>query len=156
MNLITWSLTHFNKTTMEYIVHNLEEMNKLADLFVKSYLQSFRKVFFYGGIGAGKTTFIKMICARLGVIDFTSSPTFSLVNCYQLQHNKLSVNHADLYRLKHSEEIFDAGLYELLFDEDYFFVEWPEIIETFYDDSLVSVFFEMDDEEIRYVRIQLS
>jgi tRNA threonylcarbamoyladenosine biosynthesis protein TsaE len=141
---------------MEYIVHNLEDLHKLSELFATAYLKTFRKVFFYGGIGAGKTTFIKMLCTRLGVVDFTSSPTFSLVNCYQIQNSNITVNHADLYRLKDSEEVFEAGLYELLYDEDYFFVEWPEIIETFYDDALVKVFFEADDEEIRYVRVVLS
>jgi len=65
----------------------------------------------------------------------------------------VAINHADLYRLKEPEEIFDAGLYELLFDEDYFFVEWPETLETLYSDQHVKVFFEASEDDIRYVRI---
>jgi tRNA threonylcarbamoyladenosine biosynthesis protein TsaE len=141
---------------MEYIIHNLDDLNNLATLFVNSYLKSFRKVFFYGEVGAGKTTFIKKICAKLGVIDFTSSPTFSLVNRYELQNSTLAINHADLYRLNDSEEVFNAGLYELLYDSDYFFVEWPEKIESLYDDTHIKVFFEIEDEEIRHIRIELK
>lgn len=138
---------------MEFIVHDLEELNNFADLFVDSYLKSFRKVFFYGGIGAGKTTFIKLICKKLGVVDFTSSPTFALVNCYQIERSKLSVNHADLYRIKFSEEILDAGIHELLIDEDYFFVEWPDLLEPFCADTPLKVFLNVEDEEIRHIRI---
>ena len=141
---------------MEYIVHNLEELDKMANHFVTSYLKSNRKVFFYGGIGAGKTTFIKLICAKLGVIDFTSSPTFALVNNYEINNSNLSVNHADLYRIEDPKEIYESGLYELLYDSDYFFVEWPEKIETFYDDTRVNVFFDVDDEEIRHLRVVIS
>ena len=138
---------------MEYIVHDLSELESLAALFAQSFLKTTKKVFFYGGIGAGKTTFIKMLCTQLGVIDFTSSPTFSLVNRYQIQSNFTVINHADLYRLKEPEEIFEAGLYELLFDEDYFFVEWPETLESLYNDPHVKIFFESSEDDIRYVRI---
>lgn len=138
---------------MEFTVHNLADLEKVAEYLVKDYLISYKKVFFYGEMGAGKTTLIKMICKKLGVTDNTNSPTFSLVNSYALLDG-VSINHADLYRLESSEEAFHAGIYELLFDNDYFFVEWPEKIETLKSDQLLSVTLTVDEDDIRHIKVE--
>jgi tRNA threonylcarbamoyladenosine biosynthesis protein TsaE len=83
---------------------------------------------FYGEMGAGKTTLIKEICKQLKVIDEVSSPSFGLVNEYQISENE-SIFHFDFYRIKNIEEVYDMGF------EDYFdsgnicLIEWPEKIE---------------------------
>lgn len=86
-----------------------------------------RRVFtFKAEMGTGKTTFIKQLCAQLGVEEQMSSPTFSIVNEYVTREGK-SVYHFDFYRLRSSAEAFEAGLHELLHSGCYCFVEWPEI-----------------------------
>jgi tRNA threonylcarbamoyladenosine biosynthesis protein TsaE len=63
---------------------------------------------FYGEMGAGKTTLIKEICKQLKVIDEVSSPSFGLVNEYQISENE-SIFHFDFYRIKNIEEVYDMG-----------------------------------------------
>ncbi len=87
------------------------------------------KIFaFYGSMGAGKTTFIKMICEVLGAVDLISSPTFTLVNEYQTNDGKV-LYHIDFYRIKKLEEVYDFGIEEYLTGDSYCFIEWPELIE---------------------------
>lgn len=139
---------------MEYTIHNLTELENFANLFVKEYLDKYKKVFFYGEMGAGKTSLIKIICKELGVDVHTSSPTFSLVNRYYIPSKSYAVNHADLYRLEHAEEAFNAGIYELMFDDDYFFVEWPEKIETYVGGALLKIHILVDEDESRHIKIE--
>ncbi|GAW90402.1 hypothetical protein FPS14_contig00057-0006 [Flavobacterium psychrophilum] len=78
-------------------------------------------------MGAGKTTLIKVLCKQLGVKSPTSSPTFSLVNEYKSDNNKL-IYHFDLYRLKNQNEALDMGIDEYLYSENWCFIEWSEKI----------------------------
>jgi len=79
-----------------------------------------------GPMGAGKTTLIAGVCAQLGVEDAVSSPTYGLVNEYQI--GKKRVCHFDLYRLKNLEEALDMGIEGYLASGDLCLIEWPEII----------------------------
>ena len=63
-----------------------------------------------GAMGAGKTTLISSVCKQLGVKESVSSPTFSLVNCYQGTNGP--IYHFDFYRLFHPDEALDFGIEE--------------------------------------------
>ena len=82
---------------------------------------------FYGEMGSGKTTLIKSLCARMGVKDPMSSPTFSIVNEYLSAGGK-KVYHFDFYRIKNEEEAYDIGAEEYFYSGDPCFIEWPEKI----------------------------
>jgi tRNA threonylcarbamoyladenosine biosynthesis protein TsaE len=82
---------------------------------------------FYGEMGSGKTTFIKSLCARIGVRDPMSSPTFSIVNEYETEGEK-KIYHFDFYRIKNQEEAYDIGSEEYFYSGDLCFIEWPEKI----------------------------
>ena len=84
-------------------------------------------ILFNGEMGVGKTTLIKELCAVLGVKNATSSPTFSIVNEYQIDNNT-AVYHFDLYRLKSSEEALDMGIDDYLYSNQWCFIEWSEKI----------------------------
>ena len=85
-----------------------------------------RVFLFYGDMGAGKTTFIKALCAQLGIADAATSPTFSIVNEYKGTDGP--VYHFDFYRLKNESEALDMGYEEYLYSGCYCFIEWPEKI----------------------------
>jgi len=82
---------------------------------------------FYGSMGAGKTTLIKAVCSTLGVMETTSSPTFSIINEYETEHHS-SVYHFDFYRIKDEVEAYDIGADEYFYSGRPCFVEWPEKI----------------------------
>src|ERR1700690_1947358 len=82
---------------------------------------------FSGEMGAGKTTLIKAVCEQLGVKEGMSSPTFSIVNEYDLPRGE-KIYHFDCYRLKNEQEAFDLGAEEYFESGNFCFVEWPEKI----------------------------
>ena len=128
-----------------------DDLDELAEEFINEYLPLFTKVFFYGEMGVGKTTFIIAICSKLGVLDKTSSPTFSLVNQYMISQKGNFLYHADLYRLKSAEEAYEAGIYELMDNEDYLFVEWPEIVEEYTSDKILKVRITLNEDQTRTI-----
>jgi tRNA threonylcarbamoyladenosine biosynthesis protein TsaE len=97
------------------------------------------KIFtFRGSMGAGKTTLIKAICKQLGVVDNTSSPTFSIINEYKTDKGQ-KIYHFDLYRIKNTEEVYDIGYEDYLYSGSYCFIEWPEKIPELIPDTAVAV-----------------
>ena len=89
-------------------------------------LLKYKLVFLEGELGSGKTTLIKQFCKELGFKNQVTSPTFPLLNIYK--NNKKNIYHADLYRLKNIDEINELGFYELVESNNWFFVEWPELL----------------------------
>ncbi|WP_300568985.1 tRNA (adenosine(37)-N6)-threonylcarbamoyltransferase complex ATPase subunit type 1 TsaE [Flavobacterium sp.] len=104
---------------------NLDEINTVVEKVLAENPE--KVILFNGEMGAGKTTFIKSLCKKLGVENPTSSPTFSLVNEYQITTNQL-VYHFDMYRLKNQNEALDMGIDEYLYSGNWCFIEWAENI----------------------------
>jgi tRNA threonylcarbamoyladenosine biosynthesis protein TsaE len=111
---------------------------------IRSYPDS-RVFAFYGQMGAGKTTFIKVICHCLGAVDIVQSPSFSIINEYLTQQGE-SVFHFDFYRLKKIEEAFDIGYEDYFYSGSYCFIEWPELIEELLPEDTVKVSISGDSE----------
>ena len=133
----------------------LEELSDFADELVHDFLGDYKKVLFYGEMGAGKTTFIKMLCKALGVETVTASPTFALVHQYPIKNSPLLIHHADLYRLEQAKEAFDIGIEELFYDENYFFVEWPELLEQFIPIKVLYIKIDTINEDCRRFEIKV-
>ena len=114
------------------IIFSLEEIENVAK---KILLEKPKKVIlFYGNMGVGKTTLIKELAKELGVNDVTSSPTFSLVNEYQINENQY-IYHFDLFRLKNEIEALDMGIDEYLYSGNWCFIEWAENIPSLIPDE---------------------
>lgn len=79
---------------------------------------------FFGEMGSGKTTLIKVIGKLAGVTEGMSSPTFSIVNEYSASGR--TIYHFDLYRLRNEKEVFDIGAEEYFDSNELCLVEWPE------------------------------
>lgn len=99
----------------------------------------------YAPMGAGKTTFIRALCQRLGAKDNVSSPTFAIINEY-LSKSGQTIYHFDFYRIKKLEEAMDIGSEEYFYSGAYCFIEWPELIGEILPDDAVKVQIRVDDE----------
>ena len=76
-----------------------------------------------GDLGSGKTTFARGFIRARGGIEEVPSPTFTLVQIYEL--GSAAVWHFDLYRVKSPEEAWELGI-EDAFAEGISLIEWPE------------------------------
>ena len=110
------------------IVYNLSEIDSVArKVLAKSH---YKTILFYGEMGAGKTTLIKSLVKELGANEPASSPTFSIVNEYEVAGN-VPVYHFDFYRLTGENEALDIGIEEYFNSGGWIFIEWPEKINNF-------------------------
>lgn len=126
---------------MEIFVSHLQALAQAAPQLLR-FAAERRKFAFYGDIGAGKTTFIQTICQQLGVREAVVSPTFALVNEYSYldaSGKEQVIYHLDLYRLKNIQEALDIGIEQLLYDDNYCFIEWPELIEDLLPEDVVRI-----------------
>ncbi len=119
-------------------INSLSEINHIAAMFIQAHPAD-RIFAFYGSMGAGKTTFIKALCEEMQVLDYVTSPTFSLINEYQTEH-KGTIFHFDFYRIKELSEAYDFGYEDYFYSNSYCFIEWPELIESLLPPITVKVY----------------
>src|SRR6478609_9216533 len=94
-----------------------------------------------GEMGAGKTAFAQGFGRALGVEEPITSPTYTLVHSYDVPKSgplgRVTLHHADLYRLDRTEEVADLALAELAEFDGIVLVEWGEVVETTFGEHLI-------------------
>jgi len=108
----------------EKIVYNLNEIDKISKIILDN-IKHINIVLLKGDLGSGKTTLVKSILKKLGVIDEIKSPTFSIVNEYD--HPSGPIYHFDLYRIEKIDELDVIGFEEYIDNCNICFIEWPEV-----------------------------
>jgi len=122
---------------MKLLISSLNDLPSVATNFL-AHTANKKQFAFYGGMGVGKTTFIKAICAQMEVLEVVTSPTFAIVNEYHTKHGE-TIYHFDLYRIKKLEELYDLGYEDYLYSDHYCFIEWPEMGEEVLPPHIVKV-----------------
>ncbi|MDZ7587684.1 MAG: tRNA (adenosine(37)-N6)-threonylcarbamoyltransferase complex ATPase subunit type 1 TsaE [Parasphingorhabdus sp.] len=89
------------------------------------------KVALAGDLGAGKTTLARGILAGLGYEGEVPSPTFAILQPYVPPLTRLTVTHADFYRIEDMREFAELGLDDILSD-GVLIAEWPERLPDLY------------------------
>lgn len=116
---------------------NSEQDTKEISKKIAASLQGGDIVLLYGELGAGKSTFTRGVAEYFNITENVTSPTFTLMNIYPIENNKIKqLVHIDTYRLENEEQLIEIGA------EDYLgapnticFVEWPEKLSTLLKDK---------------------
>ena len=132
-------------------VDSLSDLPEAADAVIEA-LQGRSVVAFRGGMGAGKTTLIREIVARLGSGDTVTSPTFAIVNQYEGDGGQ-RICHFDFYRIDDIREAYDFGYEEYFYSGNLCLVEWPEKIEELLPPDVMTVSISVDSEDERTITI---
>jgi tRNA threonylcarbamoyladenosine biosynthesis protein TsaE len=130
------------------LIYTLAETDQVAAQLVAQYATKQVWVF-KAPMGAGKTTLIAAIGRALGIQQAMSSPTFSIMNEYQIQ-GKL-IYHMDWYRLDSEAEARQAGVEAALEEADLSLVEWPEKAPSLVPDDALVVTIELIDPNQRRI-----
>jgi tRNA threonylcarbamoyladenosine biosynthesis protein TsaE len=78
-----------------------------------------------GGLGSGKTEFVRGVMSVLNPVQIVRSPSFSLVNTYESP--QFLLHHFDFYRLSFADELFEVGFDEYVYSEAVCLIEWADM-----------------------------
>lgn len=109
-----------------FTTHSEEETAALGEAFAASLVPG-DVVALYGGLGSGKTCFVKGVCRGLKAGGHVSSPTFTLINEYPAPFG--IVAHIDMYRIRSRGELSELGVEEYFTPRCIALVEWAEGIQ---------------------------
>ena len=121
---------------MEFVTHSPEQTRALGQRLAAA-LWPGAVVAFTGDLGAGKTAFVAGMAKGLGIEEWVTSPTFTIVNEYE--GGRLPLFHFDMYRLGSAEELFHIGWEDYLARGGVCAVEWSENIADALEEDAVRV-----------------
>jgi len=111
----------------KFTVCSLEELTKVSSALIQLIEETGKHiVLLNGNLGTGKTTLVKNVVSSLNPEIEVDSPTFSIVNDYDL--GSQIIHHFDLYRTNSMEEIEDFGFWDYVDSNNICFIEWPDKI----------------------------
>lgn len=107
---------------MEFYTHNDADTEAIGEKLGAS-INAGDIIALYGGLGCGKTAFVRGLARGMGISARVVSPTFTIVNEY---NGSIPLFHFDMYRLSSADELFDIGWEDYLNRRGVCAVEWSE------------------------------
>ena len=132
------------------LTYQLSELKEISKKIISQF-NTPKTLLFYGEMGVGKTTLIKELVKQLGVLEITSSPTFSIVNEYKGKKHR--VFHFDFYRITNEEEVYDIGIEDYFYQNAWCFIEWPEQIPNILPEDSIVIILKKNLDETRIIEI---
>lgn len=134
---------------MEFFTSNsLAETESVAAEIAKR-LENGGFLALYGGMGAGKTAFVRGLVKALvpECLDLVHSPTFAIVNEYR--GSKIDIFHFDLYRLTDEDDLYSTGFYDYIEQGGITITEWTELFEDAIPEGAIKLKIEATGENAR-------
>ena len=142
----------------ELVLSSLDETKQLAEklaFFLTEENNYPISIHLSGDLGTGKTTLVKEVLNCLGIENFINSPTFTLIEPYEI--NDLKIFHIDLYRVEKITELSAIGLEEYLQEANSInFIEWPEKGSGFLKDPDIAISLYHQGETTRKCKVETS
>ena len=147
-----------NKELQTVILHSEADTQCLAEQLAALPLSG--SVWLTGDLGAGKTTLTRYWLQALGHIGAVKSPTYTLVEPYQIQQKNGTVKpvyHADLYRLQDPEELSFIGFDEYLDEPNaLIIIEWASRADGYLPPPTLFIDITQTANDSRHVELRLS
>ena len=118
-----------------FVSHGTEQTEAFAASFADR-LQRGDVIALYGGLGVGKTAFVRGLARGLGTTSEVSSPTFALVHEYD---GRLPVAHFDMYRIHTMDDLYSTGFFDYLDSGCVLVIEWSENLEHYLPDGIIRI-----------------
>ena len=103
-----------------------------------------------GDLGAGKTQLTKGIAKGMGIEDYVTSPSFTILNEYE---GRVRLYHFDVYRIEDVNEMYEIGFEEYLFGDGVCIVEWGDMVEEILPENTIHIKIKRLDEDKRELTI---
>lgn len=134
---------------MKFILENREKTKKFGE-FLGSILKKGDVICLNGDLGTGKTTMSKSIGLGMGINDYITSPTFTIINEY---YGSLNLYHFDTYRLSSDADVEYLGFDEYFYGDGVCIIEWADRIKDALPEDYIEINLNRIDEEKRDVEI---
>lgn len=132
----------------KFISKSITQTEKFAFDFAKT-LKPHDVIAFIGGMGAGKTAFVRGLAKGLNVTDEVSSPTFALVHEY---HGDIPLYHFDMYRISDLDDLYSIGFFDYLDLDAILAIEWSENITDFLPQNTIFIKInKLNDDEREFI-----
>jgi tRNA threonylcarbamoyladenosine biosynthesis protein TsaE len=105
-----------------------------------------------GDLGAGKTTFVRHLLQALGVTGRIKSPTYAIVETYEVE--TLSISHFDFYRFNDPQEWEDAGFRDIFAATGLKLAEWPQKATTLLPHADLDIGITVEDNNTRTLTLR--
>ena len=142
----------------ELVLSSLDETKQLAEKLASFLTEENNypiSIHLSGDLGTGKTTLVKEVLNYLGIENFINSPTFTLIEPYEI--NDLKIFHIDLYRVEKITELSAIGLEEYLQEANSInFIEWPEKGSGFLKEPDIAISLYHQGETTRKCKLETS
>ena len=121
---------------MKVIVNNADETYRLGK-YIGERLSKGAVLSLNGDLGAGKTHMTKGIAEGMGIKDYITSPSFTILNTYE---GDIPLYHFDVYRIDDIREMYEIGFEEYLYGEGVCVIEWGNMVSELLPDDTIKLF----------------
>ena len=138
---------------MIYSSNSPKETENIAKVIAKE-LTAGDVICLRGDLGVGKTAFVQGLVKALGVEEPISSPTFTIINCY---NGNMPIYHFDVYRIDDCDEMYEIGYEEYVYGDGISVIEWPDKIKEILPEKRYDITISKDyekHENFRYIEIE--